>query len=175
MLQLIPVDNYEAIKKVKKLYLSAFPKYERLPFWYLMMKSRRKKSNLFIIYDDTEYVGLLNLAYYRDIVYVYFLAIEPSQQSKGYGSQILKHLQELYSDKRLLLNIESLDPATPNYEQRVKRKKFYEKNGFRNADFEIETDEVTYEILYFGGIVSEDEYHDLFDSYLGRVFEYLFL
>lgn len=175
MIQFLPVNNIKTLSKVRKLYLQAFPKFERLPFWYLMVKSRKKESNLYVVYDDNAYVGLLNLAYYKDIVYVYYLAIVPSQQSKGYGSEILQHLRKIYPDKRLLLNIEKVDPAADNYQQRLNRKKFYEKNGFKNTNFEIEAEEVVYEILYFGKMVSEDEYHDLFDAYLGRVFEYLFL
>ncbi|WP_461176695.1 GNAT family N-acetyltransferase [Virgibacillus ainsalahensis] len=159
--------------KVKNLYINEFPKYERLPFWLLIYKSKKKNSDFYAIYDDSEYVGLLYLTYYKDIVYVFYLAIDPSQQSKGYGSKILQYLRKIYKDKRLLLNIEKVDSSADNYEQRFKRKRFYEKNGFKNTNFEIEKKDIVYEILYLGEEVYEYEYHALFKSYLGRILNFI--
>lgn len=138
MLNLVNLDKTTMGPTVKELYLSAFPAYERYPFWLLDFKSRKKNTDFYVVYDDNEYIGLLYLTYYKDLVYVFYLAIDPSQQSKGYGSKILQHLKDIYNDKRLFLNIEKVDPSADNYEQRVKRKRFYEKNGFKNTDFEIE-------------------------------------
>lgn len=173
MIHLISVNKTNAMPKIKKLYINAFPKFERLPFWLLVYKSKKKTSDFYAIYDDSQYVGFLFLTYYKDIVYVYYLAIDPSQQSKGYGSKILQYLGDVYKDKRLLLNIEKVDHSADNYEQRLKRKLFYEKNGFQNTEFEIETKDVVYEILYLGDTVYEYEYHTLFESYLGRIPKFL--
>lgn len=84
-------------------------------------------------------------------------------------------MKDTHSEKRILLNIEKVDETSENYQQRFKRKKFYEKNGFQNTEFEIETEDIVYEILYSGAIVHEYEYNLLFKSYLNRVFRYLFL
>lgn len=167
MLDLISLDKTNLKPKVKELYLSAFPDYERYPFWLLVYKSKKKNTDFYVIYDDSEYIGLLYLTYYKDIVYVFYLAIDPAHQSKGYGSKILQYLQQTYNDKRLFLNIEKVERSADNYEQRVKRKRFYEKNGFINTDFEIEGKDIVYEILYSGGEVYEDEYYAVFKSYLG--------
>lgn len=175
MIELKSVKDIQTMLKVRRLYLDAFPDFERLPFWLLMYKSKKKDSDLYVIYDDEQFVGLTNLAYYKDIVYLYYLAIDPSHRSKGYGSQILKHLKDKYPEQRILLNIEKVDKTAENYKQRFKRKKFYEKNGFHNTEFEIETEDIVYEILYSGAIVQQHEYDLLFKSYLNRVFRYLFL
>jgi len=82
-------------------------------------------------------------------------------------------LKKVYKDKRLLLNIEKVDSSAVNYEQRFKRKRFYEKNGFKNTNFEIENKEIVYEILYLRGEVYEYEYHALFKSYLGRILNFI--
>jgi len=123
--------------KARNLYINAFPEYERLLFWLLVYKSKKKNSDFYAIYDDSEYIGLLYLTFYKDIVYIFYLAIDPLHQSKGYGSKILQYLRKIYQDKRLLLNIEEVDSSADNYEQRFKRKRFYEKNGFRNTNFGI--------------------------------------
>ncbi|WP_454189961.1 GNAT family N-acetyltransferase [Paenibacillus sp. Marseille-Q7038] len=169
MINLISLDKTNVTPKVKDLYLTQFPKFERFPFGLLIYKSKKKNSDFFAIYDDSEYIGMLYLTYYKDIVYIFYLAMDPSKQSKGYGSSILQHLREIYKDKRLLLNIEKVDSSADNYEQRLKRKRFYEKNGFRNTDFEIAKKDIVYEILYSGKEVYEYEYHALFQAYLGRV------
>jgi len=123
--------------KARNSYINAFPEYERLLFWLLVYKSKKKNSDFYAIYDDSEYIGLLYLTFYKDIVYIFYLAIDPLHQSKGYGSKILQYLRKIYQDKRLLLNIEEVDSSADNYEQRFKRKRFYEKNGFRNTNFGI--------------------------------------
>lgn len=169
MIGLISLNKTNVIPKAKNLYINEFPGYERYPFWLLTYKSKKENSDFYAIYDDNEYIGLLYLTYYKDIVYVFYLAIDPSHRSKGYGSRILQHLRKVYKDKRLLLNIEKVDSFADNYEQRFKRKRFYEKNGFKNTDFEIEKKDIVYEILYLGEEVYEYEYHALFKSYLGRI------
>lgn len=174
MINLIHLDKTNELPKVKDLYFEAFPKYERVPFWLLIYKSKKKNCDLYAIYDESEYIGFLYLTYYKDIVYVFYLAIDPSQQSKGYGSMVLQHLKEIYQDKRLLLNIEKVDRAADNYEQRFKRKQFYKKNGFLNTNFEIEDKNIVYEILYLGDDVYEFEYHALFKSYYGRILSLIF-
>ncbi len=42
MINLIHLDKTNELPKVKDLYFEAFPKYERVPFWLLMYKSKRK-------------------------------------------------------------------------------------------------------------------------------------
>ena len=174
MINLVSLSKTNVMPKVKNLYMNEFPDYERYPFWLLVYKSKKKNSDFYAIYDDSEYIGLLYLTYYKDIVYVFYLAIDPSQQSKGYGSKILQYLSENYKDKRLLLNIEKVDSSADNHEQRFKRKKFYEKNGFKNTNFEIANKDIVYEILYLGEEVFEYEYHALFKSYLGRILNLIF-
>ena len=175
MLKLKSISDIKILLKVRRLYLDSFPDFERLPFWVLLYKSRKNDSTLNVIYDDEKFVGLTNVAYYEDIVYLFYLAIDPSQQSQGYGSEILHYLKDTYPDKRILLNIEKVEKASENYLQRSKRKKFYELNGFRNANFEVETEAITYEILYSGAPVVRHEYDSLFKSYLNPVLGYLFL
>jgi len=86
----------------------------------------------------------------------------------------LSHLQNVYHDKRLFLNIEKVDPAADNYEKRFKRKRFYEKNDFKNTNFEIEGKGIVYEILYSGEEVHEDEYYAVFNPYLGTFLSLIF-
>ena len=62
--------------------------------------------------------------------YVFYFAISQSERGQGYGSYILQTVKEFYKNQRLCLAIEEIDETAANYQQWVKRKEFYEKNGF---------------------------------------------
>ena len=50
---------------------------------------------------------------------------------------MIKHLSEMSGNKEITLNIEPLDENADNYEQRVKRMEFYERNGFRDTGYHL--------------------------------------
>lgn len=58
--------------RVKALYLNEFPEYERVPYWMLIYKSYNKHTDLYAIHHGNDYLGLLDLTYYKDIVYFLF-------------------------------------------------------------------------------------------------------
>tara|TARA_R110002060_G_scaffold21863_3_gene29630 strand:- start:440 stop:697 length:258 start_codon:yes stop_codon:yes gene_type:complete len=62
-----------------------------------------------------------------------------------------------YSGKMIVLNIEELDEKEDNYQQRVKRKAFYESNGFISTGFIIKEPAERQEMLIRGGTISKKE------------------
>lgn len=88
-------------------------------------------------YQYDEFCGISYLVSHEEMIFVLYLAVNNQVQSKGYGSAILETLKEKFQDKNITLNIERLDPEADNYEQRVKRLKFYQKNGFYDTDYTI--------------------------------------
>ena len=52
MIELKSVKDRHTMLKVRRLYLDAFADFERLPFWLLMYKSKKKDSDFYVIYDD---------------------------------------------------------------------------------------------------------------------------
>ncbi len=144
-------NKKESRKELRELYNTAFPKEEQLPFW--MIKARLKKGlgELYGIYDDEEFVGLVHNTFYKDMVYIFYFAIHESKRGKGYGGRVLQTLQKKYSDKRIFLCIEAMDPEASNYDQRVKRKVFYEKNGFKMLPFSIQEGTMEYDCMALEG------------------------
>lgn len=59
MINLINVNKTNLLPKVKKLYLTAFPDYERVPYWILFYKSKKKSNDCYALYDDNTYVRML--------------------------------------------------------------------------------------------------------------------
>jgi GNAT superfamily N-acetyltransferase len=161
-------DNY---LDVIDLYKKAFTTARNIPTWLLKFKLRNGKDGFNVIYAGDIWVGLLYTTEHKDIILVHFLAISESYRSDGYGSKVMDLLKITLANKRIVLNIEKLDKHEKNYEQRVKRKAFYEKNGFNSSGFIVKEPGEELEMLILGGTIQKTEieamYKDLFGSMLG--------
>ena len=76
-------------KKIKALYLRAFPAVERLPFWLLKKKTQRRIAEFCSLYDDDEWVGFIYTLKNDSLAYVFFLAIDDTKRSHGYGLSLI--------------------------------------------------------------------------------------
>ena len=83
-------DNHYS--RVIDLYKEAFPGAQRIPRFLLRFKLRKGKKGFSVLYDGEEWIGLLYLTQYRDIVFVQFLAVSESIRSRGYGSKVMDAL-----------------------------------------------------------------------------------
>lgn len=116
--------------------------------------------------------------YYKDIVFVFYLAIDEKLRGQGYGSKILNSIKSKYNNHRIILNIEEIDKSSNNYEQRVKRKEFYRKNGFYDLNYTIKEVGLIYEMMCYNKEnkeVSKEEYMELMKNYFGNIlFKYVY-
>ncbi|WP_426357375.1 GNAT family N-acetyltransferase [Pseudocolwellia sp. HL-MZ19] len=161
-------DNY---LDVIDLYKKAFTTARNIPTWLLKFKLRNGQDGFNVIYAGDIWVGLIYTTEYKDIVLIHFLAISEFYRSGGYGSKVMDLLKIIFSDRRIVLNIEKLDKQEQNYKQRVKRKVFYEKNGFNSSGFIVKEPGEELEMLILGETIQKTEieamYKDLFGSMLG--------
>lgn len=172
--ELIRFDKKSAnYKNVKRLYNSAFPADEKAPFWLLMKKIKKSGVDFWAAYSGKKWVGLAYVLSYNKISYVFYLAIDDNARGKGFGSGVLSALKEKYQGQNLFLAIEEVDEKAENYAERVKRKQFYEKNGFHDLNCKLREASVVYDLLGVGGKVNPKDYSDMFDAYLGKFFRKL--
>lgn len=157
-------------KRLKQLYNSAFPADEKAPFSLLMRKTKKDNVDFWAAYSGDEWVGLAYVLSYKKISYLFYLAVDDSVRGKGFGSGILSALKEKYQGQNLFLAIEEIDEKAKNYSERVKRKKFYEKNGFHDLNCKLREASVIYDLLGVGGKIEPKDYADMFDEYLGKLF-----
>ncbi|TVP14724.1 GNAT family N-acetyltransferase [Shewanella sp. KCT] len=155
--------------KVIDLYKEAFPGAQRIPTFLLRFKLRKGKKGFSVLYDGGKWIGLIYLTQYRDIVFVQFLAVTASIRSKGYGSKVMDALGDLYPEKRMVLNIEEVNEQARNYQQRIKRKAFYEKNGFISTGYLVKEPDQMQEMLIRGGIISKKEIELMYKELLGNI------
>jgi len=135
-----------------------FPREQHAPYAFLMRRVKQNHADFLAFYDEEKYVGLAYCIKRGDILYVLFLAVAEAAHSKGYGGQIIDALKASYQDKRIMLNIEEPDDKALNAQQRIRRKMFYERHGFKVAGFRVVENGATYEIMTYGGTCSPCEY-----------------
>ncbi|EPI00543.1 acetyltransferase, GNAT family [Enterococcus faecalis 13-SD-W-01] len=154
----IVTQDLPEYERVIKTYQTAFPKNEKLPVWFLMAMARKKEVDFYAFFDQEEFCGFAYLIHQNKTTFVYYLAIEESKQSKGYGKKILDWICKEFPENTVMLNIEQVAERFENYPQRVRRQEFYFRNGFKAADYIFNEDGDTYDILYKGNYFSKEDY-----------------
>ena len=134
-------ESYPKYKKdIKNLYLKAFPKNERFPFWILKHSIKKGKATLnAIIYRD-RFIGMNYMVNCDDSFYLMYFAINKELRNKNYGSNVLQDLSEKYGT--IFLSIEKSKD-----ELSKRRKNFYLRNGFYETKKYCTEVGVDYEIL----------------------------
>ena len=80
--------------------------------------------------DDNMFVGYTYVINFFQGSFIYYLAIEPEIQGKGYGTALLKHLRKIQGNRPIALTIFAPEPDKDDNEECLKRKWFYVKNGY---------------------------------------------
>ena len=156
-------------KKIRKLYMSAFPACERKPLSVIRYKQHKKAADVWVVEDEGEFVGLAITMNGLDLVLLDYFAIDDFKRGKGYGSKALKLLQETYADYRFFLEIERTDVEAENIEERKRRKSFYLQNGMMELKVHAVLFGVEMELLGYQCKVSFEEYRNLYVSNYGNL------
>ncbi len=120
----------KAYRDTRKLYISAFPVHERFLYFPTVLNSYRALADFYAYYDGDRFVGLAYVISSDQLVFLLFLAVTSEVRSKGYGKAILDDMAQLAKKRPVVLTIEPVEAEAKNYEQRLKRLAFYERNGY---------------------------------------------
>lgn len=179
--------------EIKQLYRSSFPTLEQLPWFLLSYRALTGYAQMIAFFDNTQaasngyvaeldakvldstkydattadFIGFAYLIPYKDIICIMFMAVPEHHQGKGYGSKFLSKVRELYPHHRLCLYMEELNPEAENYDERMIRSRFYERNGYVSMHYTVHESNVVYDMLASGGDVKEPEYNELMKRFLG--------
>lgn len=156
-------DTPKDLPKVKALYYRSFPKNERRSFPELI-ENRLGNTEVVSFYDDETFVGMACLLNGRDLSHIIYLAIDESLRGHGYGSKALELLHQRKYGRRVMVDIEIPDAQAENAAQRIMRKKFYLRAGYEETPVKYEWRHENYEILSFGGQISETEYEQFWET-----------
>ena len=158
--------------QVRDLYLTAFPPEEREP-WHVVLSLSYQSCVDFSAYynEEDDFCGLSYCVFNDTLLYVFFLAVDDTMRSRGYGSAILQHVCNKYTGRNVALEIEPVWEHEANYQQRVRRLQFYERNGFHDTGILMCDQNVEYTVLCTGESFSVQEFIDMMTTYsFGRLY-----
>lgn len=133
------------------------PKNERRPFKSLFTHPEGSCESL-ALYDGDLFCGFACLLNGNDISHIIYLAIQEELRDRGYGSMALSAIHRHKDGRRIMVDIELETKTASNNPQRRRRKDFYLRNGYEQTTIRYRWQREDYEILSFGGQVTEDEY-----------------
>lgn len=162
-IELLPADP-SSEEDVRNIYLSSFPEEERIPFETLLSMACGDGCDFYRIMVDDVLCGISYVVESPELVFLLYLAVSPDHRGEGIGSDVLWMIKSGCAGRRLFLNIEPVDEYCDNIGQRLRRLRFYERNGFRPQCRYTTPDGMMYMLMSWGGPVSPEEASAFYDS-----------
>ena len=153
-------------QEIEEIYVSSFLKEDRMPFRLMILMSYLWNTEFLAFYDDV-LCGFVYMATIRKQSFIMFIAVKGHLHSKGYGSQILEMVQSMHPCNKIIVSIEPCDESLEDFEQRVKRKNFYLKNGYIETGYFMKLGAKKQEILIKNGMFDKFQFLLFFMFYSG--------
>ena len=142
----------ELNSKIEELNSKVFPSTETTSDLHFLRGFYKGAPVDFIAVEDNgTFVGYAYMINFFQGSFLYYLAIEPEHQCKGYGTAILKHLRQIQGDRPIVLTAFALHPERDDYEDCIRRKWFYVKNGYVDQKRPYPSDEYHRFDVYMNG------------------------
>lgn len=128
----LKIDRFKMkyFNSVRKIYKSSFPRSERFPFIILLLNIIRGNSSMNVLIDNNIIYGFIYYINYKEMSFILYLAINKNIRNKGYGSYLLKWLQNKKHNIDVYLNIDEINSIYKDNDVRIKRLNFYLNNNF---------------------------------------------
>ena len=160
--QLNPADANE---DVRRLYETAFPKEEQIPWKDLMCLMKTMSLDFIVYYEDENLVGFTVVYPRKQFNWFWYFAVPEELRGQGVGQRILTQLIEKYKGKSNILDMESPEQVCENSEQRKRRHAFYLRNGFRDTGVGKSFKGIDYTIMMNGeGTFTQHDYDLIIDE-----------
>ena len=139
-----------ADEQMKRLYETAFPEGEQIPWDDLIRLVEEMPLDFTAYYDDGDFIGFTIVYPRRSFNWYWYFAVRDELRGKGYGQQILTMLLEHYKGQTCVLDMESPTQVCDNIIQRKRRHEFYLRNGFRDTYVYRTYNDITMTIMMIG-------------------------
>lgn len=150
--------------KIYCLYRTAFPRSERKPFSMIYKMSRKGKTDVWYCTDHGAFIGIaITINGEREILLDYY-AMDKKLRGQGYGSAILKAVIDHYAPKTVFGEIETIFEACDDLDMRIRRKKFYLRNGLKEMGVMVYLFGVKMELLTSDRSMTFEEYRDFYKN-----------
>ena len=162
-------------------YEKLFPELERKSYKRIKKTYNKGIVDIFEISVEEKLVGFIIANHLENNTYIQldYFAIFEKYQNKGYGSNAIKMLKEVYREyDGIFIEIEKVGLGENETENiiREKRAKFYENLGFNKLDFDLDLFTVIYSAyilpcnkkIFYGESVKKDIF-DFYIAILGEI------
>ncbi len=129
------------------IYLRSFPAAERKPFSRIKSMYRQGRADVWCIRRNGRILGFAATVNGPGLVLLDYLAVAKGCRGTGIGSAAMAKLQKQYKNVGFFVEIESTYEAAKNWEERLRRKRFYEKAGLVPMGTEADAFGVRMELL----------------------------
>lgn len=164
-------NNTTQYNEIEKLYLEAFPSTERIPI-NEFLNSELDNMKTYVFTYKKNFVGFCVTLSHNEIIYLLYFAMSSKYRNRGFGSCALELIKKINNNKVILADIEQEHHDSINKLQRIKRKKFYLRSGFVSTGITYIQQNTEFEILSFGGSVTNEDLADFWDNVPKRLFYY---
>lgn len=164
MIAFVRVDrDFADGKQVDDIMKRQFPPHEYMPLRQLLQFQDLGLVEVWALYADGELIGSASLLVAEDVAYLFYFALDDAYQGKGYGSAVLGMLRERYAGRAIWVDFELVDKTAENYAQRVRRRKFYLRNGFAETGWGTAYLGMQLEVFCMNGSFSIDRFREILE------------
>lgn len=146
----VSVTEANVNNEVRRLYETAFPREEQIPWEDLMVLVERLQLNFTAYYDEGALVGFTIVFSLKSFNWLWYFAVSQELRGKGIGQQILSQVLENYKDKTVILDMESPEQESDNQAVRRRRHAFYRRNGFSDTGVGRSFGGIDYTVMMMG-------------------------
>ena len=139
-----------ADEQMKRLYETAFPEGEQIPWADLIRLVEEMPLDFTAYHEDGDFIGFTIVYPRKSFNWYWYFAVRDELRGKGYGQQILTMLIEHYKGQTCVLDMESPTQVCDNITQRKRRHEFYLRNGFRDTNVYRTYNDITMTIMMIG-------------------------
>ena len=134
-------------ERFEEINREAFPPDEYMPLSEMLAVQAQGEFDVLALFDGETMVGFMVISADAETAYLFFLAIAKEYRAMGYGGQALQLYRTLYAQCQCTVDLEPLDDAAENAAQRIRRRRFYLKNGFSPSGYALEYRGTAFELL----------------------------
>lgn len=149
------------IDEAKQLYLTAFPKEERMSWDDLALLNAKGDVDFLGFFEGEKLLGCTYTFNQPKISWLFYFAVEPDVRGRGIGSHIIQYILKDFQGKRLIIDIEDANQPALNAEQRHRRYDFYRRMGFVDYGVKRMSDPVLYNVMSYGGPITLETVDEL--------------
>ena len=160
----VVTQKSEDKKKLKEIYAYSFPEDGVMFFWLMCYRAKRNKAEFLSFHDGDLLCGFVYMVTIEKITYLLFFAVDRELRSKGYGSLCVDKIQELHPNNKIITYIDRVDLPEDDLENRIRRKEFYLRNGFRETGYFIDIQQ-RQELLIKNGGFDANEFIEFYKKY----------